>query len=183
MPTLPAKKNSLAAILAVFLGLTAVATAFNMQQTNLFPVSATRAIGSFRPSSTLTPRSESQISSSPFHSALYASSDDTAAEPSDPNEVVARRILITGDVNGGYFRTCVKNEASRFRKLIGAMSPPDDSRRAEIYVEGKLKFVDSFVRWCKRGDVGLSQSFAVEAVEDVFPTGIYEDFSVETGFK
>ncbi|KAL3827617.1 hypothetical protein ACHAXA_000490 [Cyclostephanos tholiformis] len=100
----------------------------------------------------------------------------------DPSEIIARRIVVTGDVNGGYYRSCVKNEASRFRKLIGNMSPPDeDTKRAEIYVEGKRKMVDGFVRWCKRGDVGLSQSIVVESVSEEFPTGMYDDFYVHTG--
>ena len=30
----------------------------------------------------------------------------------DPNETVARRIIVTGDVDGGYYRTCVINEVS-----------------------------------------------------------------------
>ncbi|KAL3787837.1 hypothetical protein ACHAW5_000965 [Stephanodiscus triporus] len=72
-------------------------------------------------------------------------------------------------------------QASRFRKLIGNMSPPDGSKRAEIYVEGTRKMVDGFVRWCKRGDVGLSQAIVVESVEDEFPTGLYDDFYVHTG--
>ena len=109
--------------------------------------------------------------------------DDYAASGIDPNETIARRVIVTGDVDGGYYRSCVKNEASRFRKLIGTMSPPDNdnSRRAEIYVEGKRKMVDGFVRWCKRGDVGLSQSVVVESVVDEYPTGLYDDFYVHTG--
>jgi acylphosphatase len=109
--------------------------------------------------------------------------DDYAASGIDPNETIARRVIVTGDVDGGYYRSCVKNEASRFRKLIGTMSPPDDdnNRRAEIYVEGKRKMVDGFVRWCKRGDVGLSQAVVVESVVDEYPTGLYDDFYVHTG--
>lgn len=133
-------------------------------------------------------------SSSPYVMALFATtnespnwnqqSDDYAAAGIDPNETIARRIVVTGDVDGGYYRSCVKNEASRFRKLIGTMSPPnsgDNARRAEIYVEGKRKMVDGFVRWCKRGDVGLSQAVVVESVMDEFPTGLYDEFYVHTG--
>ena len=54
----------------------------------------------------------------------------------DANELIGRRITVTGDVNGGYVRTCIINEASKFRGLIGTMSPPDDdSDTAEIYIE------------------------------------------------
>ena len=53
----------------------------------------------------------------------------------DPNEIVGKRIIVTGDVNGGYLRTCISNEAGKFRRLLGTMSPPDDGDEAEIYVE------------------------------------------------
>ncbi|KAL7545102.1 hypothetical protein ACHAWF_008457 [Thalassiosira exigua] len=99
----------------------------------------------------------------------------------DPNELIARRIVVSGDVDGGYYRSCVKNEASRFRNLIGNMSTPDGSKRAEIYVEGKRKFIDGFIRWCQRGDVGLSQSIKVEEVIDESPTGLFDDFYAQTG--
>lgn len=113
--------------------------------------------------------------------ALHAG-DDSAAAAADPNEVVARRIVVVGDVAGGYYRSCVKNEASRFRKLIGTMTPPeDDEKRAEIYVEGKRKFIEGFVRWCERGDVGLSQAIKVESVTDESPTGMFDEFYVQTG--
>lgn len=36
-------------------------------------------------------------------------SDDANA---DDNELVARRIIVTGDVQGGYYRSCVLNEVS-----------------------------------------------------------------------
>ena len=30
----------------------------------------------------------------------------------DPNEIIARRIIVKGDVQGGYYRSCVNNEVS-----------------------------------------------------------------------
>ena len=82
----------------------------------------------------------SSSSSSAFHStssysttSLYATSDGA-----DQAELIARRIVVVGDVNGGYYRSCVKNEGSRFRNLVGTMTPPDDNDRAEIYVEVSL---------------------------------------------
>eukprot|EP00804_Cyclotella_cryptica_P028935 CCRYP_020986-RB/>CCRYP_020986-RB protein AED:0.31 eAED:0.38 QI:188/1/0.5/1/1/1/2/0/145 len=73
------------------------------------------------------------ISSSRATSSRLAMTSDAA--DLDPNEAIARRIVVTGDVCGGYYRSCVTNEAKRFRNLKGTMSPPDESRRAEIYVE------------------------------------------------
>lgn len=106
----------------------------------------------------------------------------TASDGKDPDEIIATRIIVTGDVNGGYYRSCVKNEAGRFRKLIGTMSPPDsESQRAEIYVEGKRKMIGGFVRWCERGNVGLSQKIAVESVSEEDAEGLLDDFYVQTG--
>jgi hypothetical protein len=39
--------------------------------------------------------------------------DYYAAAGIDPNELIARRIVVVGDVDGGYYRSCVKNEVSR----------------------------------------------------------------------
>eukprot|EP00986_Skeletonema_menzelii_P014835 scaffold10375_cov123-Skeletonema_menzelii.AAC.7 len=64
----------------------------------------------------------------------HAASSSSSAG-GDPNEIIARKIIVCGDVDGGYYRSCVKNEGGRFRKLIGTMTPPDDSKRAEILIE------------------------------------------------
>ena len=66
-------------------------------------------------------------------SSLFMAADDSSG--GDPNEIVGKRIIVTGDVNGGYLRTCISNEAGKFRRLLGTMSPPDDGDEAEIYVE------------------------------------------------
>jgi acylphosphatase len=63
------------------------------------------------------------------------------------------------------------------------MSPPTpESDTAEIYVEGKRKMVDSFIRWCdkKSSNVGLSQTMTVKQVIEEDPTGLYDDFYVKT---
>lgn len=109
---------------------------------------------------------------------LSMSSGD--AEGSDPNEIITARIKVKGDV-GGYYRTCVLNEAGKFRRLTGTMSDPDDSKTAEIYVEGKRKMIEGFVRWVKRGNVGLNQFTEVADVEySNEPSGMYENFYCKT---
>lgn len=112
-----------------------------------------------------------------FDFAVASSASPDSA--SDPNDIIARRIVVNGDVQGGYYRSCVRNEAGRFRRLSGTMTPPDDSGTAEIYVEGKRKMVDGFTRWCKKADVGLSQEISVTDVNDEDPTGLYDDFYVK----
>ena len=49
-----------------------------------------------------------QLSHSHQQWALKASS----STEKDPNEIIAKRITLTGDVNGGYYRACVKNQVS-----------------------------------------------------------------------
>lgn len=109
-----------------------------------------------------------------------ATSKDAEGKTVDPDEIVARRITVKGDVQGGYYRSCVLNEAGRFRRLIGTMTPPDDTDTAEIYVEGKRKMVDGFIRWCQKGSVGLSQVVGVDEVKEEEPTGLYDGFYVKT---
>ena len=85
--------------------------------------------------STTTTHTDDVLDISSFYrqSQLYSYSSPS---DSDPQELIARRIVVTGDVSGGYYRSCVKNEGSRFRKLVGTMTPPEEnSQRAEIYVE------------------------------------------------
>jgi len=73
--------------------------------------------------------------SSQHHAFDFSVAAKSETGDNDPNEIVARRILVEGDVAGGYYRSCVRNEAGRFRRLCGTMTPPDDSKQAEIYVE------------------------------------------------
>ena len=35
-----------------------------------------------------------------------------SASSEDPNELIAKRIIVKGDVQGGYYRSCVLNEVS-----------------------------------------------------------------------
>jgi hypothetical protein len=37
---------------------------------------------------------------------------DSDSSYNDANEIIARRIIVVGDVDGGYYRSCVKNEVS-----------------------------------------------------------------------
>lgn len=109
----------------------------------------------------------------------FSSQIAAEASDSDPNDIIARRVIVEGDVQGGYYRSCVRNEAGRFRRLSGTMSPPDDSGKAEIYVEGKRKMLEGFLRWCQKSDVGLSQQITVSEILEEDPTGLYDDFYVK----
>jgi acylphosphatase len=115
-----------------------------------------------------------------FSQFSLASNDSEDHNESISSEIVARRIIVKGDVQGGYYRSCVLNEAGKFRRLVGTMSPPDDTDEAEIYVEGKRHLVDGFVRWCRRSKVGMNQLVAVKDVLEEEPTGMYEGFYAQT---
>jgi hypothetical protein len=70
-----------------------------------------------------------------------------------------------------------QKQAGKFRRLVGTMSPIDASTdEAEIYVEGKLRMVEGFIRWCQRSNVGLNQIISVKDVYVEEPTGMYDDF-------
>ena len=75
---------------------------------------------------------------------------------------------------------CANTQAGRFRRLVGTMTPPDDTKEAEIYVEGKRTMVEGFVRWCEKSKVGLNQIIQVKQVTEEEPTGLYEDFYIKT---
>ena len=107
-----------------------------------------------------------------------ASSSSSSSGSAKDDMIVARRIIVQGDI-GGYYRSCVVNEAGKFRRLVGTMSPTSsDSNEAEIYVEGKAYLVEGFIRWCQRSKVGLNQIITVKNVYEEEPTGMYDDFYV-----
>ena len=107
-----------------------------------------------------------------------ASSSTNSSGSAKDDMIVARRIIVQGDI-GGYYRSCVVNEAGKFRRLVGTMSPTSsDSNEAEIYVEGKAYLVEGFIRWCQRSKVGLNQIITVKNVYEEEPTGMYDDFYV-----
>ena len=58
---------------------------------------------------------------------------------------------------------------------------PLTSSTSLLSTQGKRKMVDGFIRWCKKGDVGLSQKVIVESITDEEPTGLFDDFYVPTG--
>lgn len=128
--------------------------------------------------------SPSSFGLSRFSSHFSSTSKIATAEnvdSSDGNEIIGMTLTVKGDVNGGYTRTCIRNEASLFRKLIGTMSPPGDSDTATIYVEGKRSKVEGFVRWCKKASkkLGLNRVLEVVDTAEEVATGLYDGFYVK----
>ena len=50
-----------------------------------------------------------------------------------------------------------------------------------LLAQGKRKMIGGFVRWCERGNVGLSQQISVESVIEEDAAGLLDDFYVQTG--
>jgi acylphosphatase len=77
--------------------------------------------------------------------------------------LIEATIIVSGMVQGPYYRTIVKNEANFQRKLVGALSENKDGTTS-IIVQGNKNKIESFVRWIKKGP-GLSQIVNVNSVE------------------
>eukprot|EP00588_Corethron_pennatum_P017021 CAMPEP_0194307522 /NCGR_PEP_ID=MMETSP0171-20130528/4428_1 /TAXON_ID=218684 /ORGANISM="Corethron pennatum, Strain L29A3" /LENGTH=156 /DNA_ID=CAMNT_0039059645 /DNA_START=110 /DNA_END=580 /DNA_ORIENTATION=+ len=107
---------------------------------------------------------------------LCSSPDEFDLSEYDPADFVSLRMVVGGDL-GGYSRSCIRNEAGRFRGLDGNMSDTDaETGTAEINVEGKKVKVEGFKRWMERGDVGLNQRFAVTEAAYGPATGLFDGF-------
>jgi hypothetical protein len=69
---------------------------------------------------TVRPRNTHRVTTMTL-SGARGGDDYYAAAGIDPSEIIARRIVVTGDVDGGYYRSCVKNEVrgGRLRPMGG----------------------------------------------------------------
>ena len=72
-------------------------------------------------------------------SKMLNSETNSDPDDADPNEIVARRIIVTGDVAGGYYRSCVKNEV---RSLCNAPYYVRD-----FYCIYCRLFVNLYIKW------------------------------------
>uniref|UniRef100_A0A7S2XVC5 Acylphosphatase-like domain-containing protein n=1 Tax=Fibrocapsa japonica TaxID=94617 RepID=A0A7S2XVC5_9STRA len=119
----------------------------------------------------------SYTTSTSWNSALYSSVNDADVKA----DIMQAKILLKGQVQGGYFRAQCKNEAFRFRGLLGALRElPDGSTK--VVVEGPEQKILSFLKWCKRGP-GLTQIVDDVQVEWLDSTGIFDTFEVFTNDK
>jgi acylphosphatase len=85
---------------------------------------------------------------------------------------VRRRVVVSGDVQGVFFRDTCRGEAGRLGVAGWVTNRPDG--RVEAHFEGAADDVERMVSWCRTGP----QYARVESVEvqDEEPTG-------ETGFS
>jgi acylphosphatase len=60
-----------------------------------------------------------------------------------------KRILVSGRVQGVFFRASCRQEADRLGAKASARNLPDG--RVEVIVEGDETALDELIAWCRRG--------------------------------
>jgi acylphosphatase len=83
-------------------------------------------------------------------------------------DVVRRRLLISGRVQGVYLRDSVRREATLVGVRGSARNLADG--RVEVVLEGEATAVDSVVEWCRKGP-SRARVDAVEIVSEP-PEGV-----------
>ena len=86
-------------------------------------------------------------------------------------------VIITGMVQGVFFRAKTRNEAIRNNVTGWVKNLPDG--RVEAVFEGKPEDVDRVVGWCRIGP-SLAEVKGVESVEEPY-TGAFADFTIRHG--
>jgi acylphosphatase len=84
-------------------------------------------------------------------------------------------LLITGKVQGVFFRESAKREALRLGLTGRVRNLPGGE--VEAVAEGERDAVEAFIRWCHRGPSAARVDGVV--VKDASPTGEFSSFDVE----
>ena len=87
--------------------------------------------------------------------------------PGDVVDVVRRRVVVTGRVQGVGFRFSTEGEADRLALAGWVRNAPDGS--VELEAEGPPETVDELVAWLRTGPPGARVDDV--AVTDASPTG------------
>lgn len=84
------------------------------------------------------------------------------------------KILVTGRVQGVYFRVFTQNKAKQLSVTGTVQNLPDG--RVEIIAEADEKTIENFIKWCHKGPV----TARVEHVEivDLKSIGEFTSFSI-----
>jgi acylphosphatase len=80
---------------------------------------------------------------------------------------IARRVLVSGDVQGVFFRDSTRREARRLGVTGWVRNRPDG--RVEAWLEGEAVAVGELVRWC--GDGPRHATVADVQVSEAEPEG------------
>ena len=84
------------------------------------------------------------------------------------------KILVSGRVQGVYFRMFTHNKAKQFGVKGHARNLPDG--RVEIIAEADMSSIDNFIKWCHKGPV----TARVDDVEitELEPDGVLTSFEI-----
>jgi acylphosphatase len=83
-------------------------------------------------------------------------------------------LLISGRVQGVYFRKDSMNEALRLDLKGWVKNLPD--RRVEAVVEGEEENISKFIKWCEKGPpLAIVRKIEVSREK---PTGEYDSFTI-----
>ena len=84
------------------------------------------------------------------------------------------KILVSGRVQGVYFRMFTHNKAKQFGVNGHARNLPDG--RVEIIAEADMSSIDNFIKWCHKGPV----TARVDDVEitELEPDGVLTTFEI-----
>ncbi len=85
-----------------------------------------------------------------------------------PNDVVRRRVILTGHVQGVFFRASVQEAAENEGVAGWAANRPDGS--VEVVLEGPAEAVESVLGYCRTGPVNARVESAEVRGED--PEGL-----------
>jgi acylphosphatase len=83
------------------------------------------------------------------------------------SDVVRRRLLVSGRVQGVWYRASAEREAARLG--VGGFARNLDDGRVELFVEGMPDAVDAFIAWARIGPPRAEVAGVV--VEGVTPVG------------
>ena len=89
------------------------------------------------------------------------------------SEPIARNVVVSGDVQGVFFRDSARREARRLRVSGWVSNRPDG--RVEAHLEGPRDAVEELVRWCRSGP--RHATVADVQVTDAEPAG-YVRFAI-----
>jgi acylphosphatase len=84
------------------------------------------------------------------------------------------RVLISGKVQGVYFRAYTKEEANKLGIKGWVRNLPDG--RVEAVFEGEDEAVEKMIKWCYQGSP-LSKVSKVEVIEEPYK-GEFQDFAI-----
>lgn len=114
-----------------------------------------------------------------FSSKSEIATDNKGTNTKTNDQLIECKVIVSGQVQGPFYRTILKNEAKFNRKVNGYLNENIDGTSCVI-LQGKKSKIESFVRWMKKGP-GLGQAVNIVSVvtTDIKSMTVEDDF-IET---